>query len=79
MGVTWSYFEHAAADFIERYQLSFPSINDPSAELFVHFDVAATPAFLVISHDGESERIDRLGSASRLDGTIERALERHST
>ena len=79
MGVTWAYFERAAEDFIERYELSFPTINDPSAELFVHFGVAATPAFLVISHDGESERIDRLNSADDLDDAIDRALDSHDT
>jgi len=57
VGVAWSGDTDEYADFVDRYELSFPQIDDTVADVFTRFGVAYQPAIAIVLPDGEVQTI----------------------
>ncbi len=64
VGVAWQGSEAAMQQFIDKYGLTFPQVDDDSAVVFAHFDVPAQPAWVFV---------DAAGTAGQVLGALEDA------
>lgn len=51
-GVAWSGDDESYASFIERHGLTFPNVDDTSAEVFQRFGVVSQPAWVFVDRAG---------------------------
>ncbi len=74
VGVAWSGSPDEYTAFVDRYDLSFPQINDTSADVFTRFDVFSQPAFGIVRPDGEVQTLLGAVDDELLDAIISDAL-----
>ena len=60
VGVAWQGSQQRMQEFVDKHGLTFPNIDDDSAEIFTRFDVPYQPAWVFIAADGSRQRV--LGS-----------------
>ena len=70
VGVAWSGDTGQYVDFAERYDLSFPQIDDTDADVFTRFGVAYQPAIAIVLPDGEVQTIAGAVDEATLDGIL---------
>lgn len=70
MGVAWSGSDDTYRAFIDQYGLSFPQIDDTSAEVFGRFGVPGQPAIAVIRPDGRVETLFGAADDAVLDAIL---------
>ena len=51
-GVAWSGDADSYGEFMERHGLTFPNLDDSSADVFQRFGVVSQPAWVFVSRDG---------------------------
>ena len=61
VGVAWSGATDEYVDFVDRYALTFPQIDDTSADVFTRFQVTGQPAIAIVTAEGEVQTL--LGAA----------------
>lgn len=57
LGVAWSGTSEAMLDFIDRHELSFPTIVDQNGDLYLKYQVPYQPAWVFIDGEGNSRRV----------------------
>jgi len=72
--VAWSSSEDEFQQFVDRYGLTFPQINDEAADVFSRFEVPTQPAFAIIYPDGEVQTLFGSADEALLDSLITQAL-----
>lgn len=72
--MAWSGSTDEYLDFVDRYDLSFPQIDDTSAEVFTRFGFSYQPATAFILPDGEVQTIQGAVDDETLDSIIESGL-----
>ncbi|MAT07437.1 MAG: hypothetical protein CL424_20625 [Acidimicrobiaceae bacterium] len=73
VGVAWSGDTDEYVDFVERYDLSFPQIDDTVADVFTRFGVAYQPAIAIVLPDGEVQTIQGAADGDMLDSILSQA------
>ena len=73
VGVAWSGDTGEYVDFVDRYDLTFPQIDDTDAEVFTRFDVAYQPAIAIVLPDGEVQTIRGAADEDTLDSILSAA------
>jgi len=73
VGVAWQGSDDEYNEFIDRYSLTMPHIEDDSGEYFTRFGIPSQPGFAIVLPDGEVQTL--LGAADRtiLDSLISSA------
>ena len=65
LGVAWNGSRQAMEDFVDRHNLSFPSLVDMSGEVFGRYGIPFQPAWIFLDDQGEMTRVlGSLGAAS---------------
>lgn len=72
--MAWAGDAGTYADFVERYDLSFPQIDDTTAEVFTSFGVRSQPAIAYVLPDGEVQTVMGAVDAETLDSIISTGL-----
>jgi peroxiredoxin len=72
--VAWTGSDDDFQGFVDRYDLSFPSISDDPGDVFARFEIPYQPAVVVIAPDGTVETIYGAADEALLDTVIEGAL-----
>ena len=72
--MAWSGDEGEYQSFIDRYGLTFPQIDDSSAEVFTSFEIASQPAFGIVTPDGEVQTLRGAVDDELLDSIISDAV-----
>jgi hypothetical protein len=70
VGVAWSGDTGEYTDFVDRYGLSFPQIDDTAADVFTRFGVAYQPAIAIVLPDGEVQTIAGAVDEESLDAIL---------
>ena len=70
IGVAWSGSPDEYRAFVDRYGLTFPQIDDTSAEVFGRFGVAYQPAIAIVTPDGEVQTLRGAADEDVLDGIL---------
>lgn len=55
--MAWSGDRGAFQQFVRRYGLTFPQLDDAGGEVFDRFEVLTQPAVVVVGGDGEVRRL----------------------
>lgn len=55
VGVTWTGNEESYQEFIDRYGLTFPQLEDSPGIVYSRFDIAFQPAMVIVKPDGSIE------------------------
>lgn len=73
VGVAWSGDTDEYLDFVDRYDLSFPQLDDASADVFARFGVAYQPAMAIVLPDGEVQTINGAADEALIDEILSAA------
>ena len=73
VGVAWAGEPDEYESFVDRYELSFPQINDTSADVFTRFDVFSQPAIAIVLPDGEVQTLIGAADDALLDSILDDA------
>ena len=73
MGVAWTGDDESFQEFVDKYGLTFPQINDEAGSIFTRFEVAYQPAFVIVKTDGSRETIAGSVSGDLLDQIVSEA------
>ena len=68
--MAWSGDTGQYVDFAERYDLSFPQIDDTTADVFTRFGIAYQPAIAIVLPDGEVQTIAGAVDEATLDSIL---------
>ena len=68
--MAWSGDTGQYVDFAERYDLTFPQIDDTDADVFTRFGVAYQPAIAIVLPDGEVQTIAGAVDEATLDAIL---------
>lgn len=71
--MAWSGDTGQYVDFADRYDLSFPQIDDTNADVFTRFGVAYQPAIAIVLPNGDVQTIAGAVDAETLDGILSQA------
>ena len=55
--MAWTGDDESFQEFIDKYGLTFPQINDEAGSVFTRFEVAYQPAFVIVKADGSRETV----------------------
>jgi hypothetical protein len=72
--VAWSGAADQYRDFVDRYSLSFPQIDDTDAAVFTRFDVFSQPAIAIVTADGEVQTLLGAADDELLDSILDDAI-----
>jgi hypothetical protein len=72
--VAWSGDTGEYTEFIDRYELSFPQIDDSAADVFTRFGVVSQPAMAIILPDGEVQTIMGAADEAIIDSILTDAV-----
>ncbi len=55
IGVAWAGSDASFQGFVDKYNLSFPTLSDDPGNVYQHFEVPAQPAFVIVAADGTTQ------------------------
>lgn len=70
VGVAWAGSTESMIDFIEKHELTFPSVEDPRGDVFASFGVTGQPAWVFLDESGDGTRVSGSLDADQLDVLI---------
>lgn len=71
--MAWSGSEGEFQDFVDKYGLTFPQINDERGDIYARFGIAYQPALVIVSPDGSTETVAGAVDESLLNQIISEA------
>lgn len=71
VGVAWTGDDTDFQNFIDKYELTFPTISDDPGDVYFRFEIPAQPAFVIVGTDGSTETL----SGAVDDATLDFALQ----
>ncbi len=74
VGVAWTGSDEDFQEFVDKYELSFPTISDDAANIYNRFGIPTQPALVVIDPNGEYETLFGAVDESIFDMVIEGSL-----
>jgi hypothetical protein len=74
VGVAWSGSTDEYRTFVDRYGLSFPQVDDSTADVFTRFEVFSQPAIALVLPDGEVQILFGAADEELLDSIIAGAI-----
>jgi hypothetical protein len=72
--VAWSGSGDEYASFVDRYELTFPQIDDSSADVFSRFGLRSQPAIALVLPDGEVQTLMGAADEELLDSIISSSI-----
>ena len=57
VGVAWTGDDTDFQKFIDKYELTFPTISDDPGDVYLHFEVPVQPAFVIVGSDGTTQTL----------------------
>jgi hypothetical protein len=72
--VAWSGSGDEYESFVDRYELTFPQIDDSAAEVFTRFGLGSQPAIAFVLPDGEVQTLMGAADEELLDSIISSSI-----
>ena len=68
--MAWTGDETAFQGFIDKYELTFPTISDDPGDVYRRFEIPVQPAFVIVGSDGTTQTLAGTVDDSTLDSIL---------
>ena len=73
VGVAWTGDDTDFQKFIDKYEMTFPTISDDPGDVYFRFEIPAQPAFVNVGTDGRTQTLSGAVDDSTLDSALQDA------